>query len=136
MVHVALSFLFALVGTTDKPMKYDEAFKKADKEKKPLVILVGAKWCASCQIMKRETMNPMKESGALKKVVVTYVDKDEQPELAEKLMRGQTLPQVVVYSKKEGKWKRYSVTGMQSEKRMRELLGRATSGSYTQQIVR
>ena len=78
-------------------------------------------------------MQPMKDSGALDKVVVTYVDKDERPELAQKLMRGSTLPQVVVYSKRTGSWKRYSVTGMQSKKRVAELLGRA-NGSGAQLI--
>ncbi|MEM8736216.1 MAG: DUF255 domain-containing protein [Planctomycetota bacterium] len=135
MVQLALAMLCCVVGTNSKPLKYEEAFAKAEREKKPLVILVGAKWCASCQIMKKETMEPMKEAGTLDKTVVTYVDKDERPELAEKLMRGQTLPQVIVYSKKSGNWKRYSLTGMQSPKRMRELLARA-GGAQQEVIVR
>lgn len=126
MVHVALALLMvATAGENSKPLKYEEAFAKAQKEKKPLLILVGARWCASCQIMKKETIEPMKESGALKKVVVTYVDKDERPELAEQLMKGETLPQIVVYTKESGRWKRFSLTGMQDENRMAELLGRA-----------
>lgn len=133
MLHLAMALVFAATGASEKPMQYEEAFKKADKEKKPLLIVVGARWCASCQVMKKETMQPMKDSGALDKVVVTYVDKDERPELAQKLMRGSTLPQVVVYSKRTGSWKRYSVTGMQSKKRVAELLGRA-NGSGAQLI--
>lgn len=134
MVHVALALLMTVTGTNAKPLSYEEAFAKADKEKKPLLILVGARWCASCQIMKKETVEPMKENGALKQVVVTYVDKDERPELAEQLMKGETLPQVIVYSKKSGNWKRFSLTGMQSTTRMAELLGRASG--ETQQVIR
>ena len=134
MVHVALALLMTVTGTNAKPLSYEEAFAKADKEKKPLLILVGARWCASCQIMKKETVEPMKENGALKQVVVTYVDKDERPELAEQLMKGETLPQVIVYSKKSGNWKRFSLTGMQSATRMAELLGRASG--ETQQVIR
>ncbi len=134
MVHVALALLMTATGASSKPLTYEAAFAKAQKENKPLLILVGARWCASCQIMKKETMEPMKESGALKKVVVTYVDKDARPELAQQLMKGETLPQIVMFSKRSGKWKRYSLTGMQSENRMAELLGRAT-GAPTQ-IVR
>ncbi|MEC8554830.1 MAG: thioredoxin family protein [Planctomycetota bacterium] len=137
MVELAMSILFAIAGTTDgKPLKYEAALKKADKEKKPLVILVGADWCASCQIMKRETMQPMQKDGQLDKVVVTYVDKDQNPELAEKLMKGPTLPQVIVFNKKDGKWKRFSLTGMQSKKRMKELLARAGGKIISEQVLR
>ncbi len=125
MVHVALALLVAVAGEGNKPLDYEDAFAKAQKEKKPLLVLVGARWCASCQIMKRETIEPMKESGELKNVVLTVVDKDARPELAEQLMKGETLPQVVVFSRRAGGWKRFSLTGMQSRGRMAELLGRA-----------
>lgn len=125
MVQVALAFLLAIVGDNAKPLDYEEAFAKAQKEKKPLLIMVGAPWCASCQIMKRDTIEPMKEAGELDKVVITYVDKDARPELAEQLMKGETLPQVIMYTQEQKKWKRFSLTGMQSQKRMVELLGKA-----------
>jgi thiol:disulfide interchange protein len=128
MVHVALAFLMALTGAgKESSLNYEEAFAKAEKEKKPLLILVGARWCASCQVMKRDTLEPMKESGDLKDVVVAHIDKDERPELAEQLMRGETLPQVVVYSQHSGNWKRFSLTGMQSRSRLVELLQRAVA---------
>lgn len=128
MVHVALAFILAVVGTgKESSLNYEEAFAKAEKEKKPLLILVGARWCASCQVMKRDTIEPMKESGDLKDVVVVLLDKDERPELAEQLMRGETLPQVVVFSQQTGNWKRFSLTGMQSKSRIGELLQRASA---------
>lgn len=127
MVHVALALLVAFSGENNAPANYEDAFAMAQKENKPLVILVGARWCASCQIMKKETIEPMKESGDLEDVVVTYVDKDERPELAEQLMKGATLPQVVVFTRVAGNWKRFSLTGMQSKTRMAELLGKAST---------
>ncbi|MCA9160516.1 MAG: thioredoxin family protein, partial [Planctomycetales bacterium] len=84
-------------------------------------------WCASCQVMKRETIEPMMESGKLANVVVTFVNKDERPELAQQLMKGETLPQIVVFAKQTGGWKRFSLTGMQSQSRMAQLLDRATA---------
>lgn len=135
MVQLALALILCATGANDKPLDYEAAFAKAQQEEKPLVILVGARWCASCQIMKKETIEPMKESGALDNVVVTFVDKDDRPELAEQLMKGETLPQIVVFTKNSGAWKRFSLTGMQSEKRMVELLGRAT-GLLNPQVVR
>lgn len=125
MVHVALAFLMAVTGGKKEPQSYEAAFAKASKENKPLMVVVGARWCASCQILKKETIKPMQDAKKLDKVVLTYVDKDDRPELAEKLMKGETLPQIVVYTKKEGSWKRFSLTGLQSKKRMTELVARA-----------
>lgn len=127
MLHVALAFLLAITGDSVKPLSYEDAFAKADEEKKPLLILVGAPWCASCQVMKRDTIEPMKEAGELEDVVVTYIDKDARPELAAQLMKGETLPQIVMFSKEEGKWKRFSLTGMQSRNRLVELVGKAVT---------
>ncbi len=127
MVHVALAFLMAVTAGENKAQDYETALAASQKESKPLVVLIGAPWCASCQVMKRETIEPMMKSGKLDNVVVTFVDKDEQPELAQQLMKGETLPQIVVFAKQPGGWKRFSLTGMQSQNRMAELLGKATS---------
>jgi thioredoxin-like negative regulator of GroEL len=125
MVHVALALMMAVTGATNEVSdEYDAACAKAEKEKKPLLVLVGASWCASCQVMKKDTIEPMKGSGELSEVVVAVVDKDTRPELAEQLMRGSTLPQVVMFKQDADGWKRYSLTGMQSQSRIRELLGR------------
>ncbi len=125
MVHVALALLLAITGgTNDASETYEAACARAEKEKKPLLVLVGAPWCASCQVMKKETIEPMKGSGELDDCVVVVVDKDARPELAEQLMRGSTLPQVVMFKQDAEGWKRFSLTGMQSQTRMRELLGR------------
>ena len=126
MVHVALALLMAVTGANnDASTDYDAAYAQAEKEKKPLLILVGADWCPSCQVMKRETIEPMKGSGELSDVVVTVVDKDARPVLAEQLMRGKTLPQVVVFTRDGQGWQRFSLTGMQTPSRIRELLKRA-----------
>lgn len=132
MVHVALALMMAVTGATNEvSTEYDAACAKAEKEKKPLLILVGASWCASCQVMKKETIEPMKGSGELDDVVVTVVDKDARPELAEQLMRGATLPQLVMFKQEADGWKRYSLTGMQSQSRIRELLKRAKENAST-----
>ena len=125
MVHVALAFLMAVTAGENKSLDYETALAVSQKESKPLVVLIGAPWCASCQVMKRDTIEPMMKSGKLENVVVTFVDKDVQPELAQQLMKGETLPQIVVFTKQPGGWKRFSLTGMQSQNRMAELLGKA-----------
>ena len=127
MVHVALAFLLAVTAGGKSTQDYEAALAESQQESKPLVVLIGAPWCASCQVMKRETIEPMMESGKLKNVVVTFLNKDERPELAHQLMKGETLPQIVVFTKQVGGWKRFSLTGMQSQNRMAELLDRATT---------
>jgi len=127
MVHVALAFLLAVTAGEKSTSDYEAALAESQQEGKPLVVLIGAPWCASCQVMKRETIEPMLASGKLENVVVTFLNKDERPELAHQLMKGETLPQIVVFTKQTGGWKRFSLTGMQSQTRMAELLDRATA---------
>lgn len=109
----------------EKAIPYEVAYKKAQEEKKPLLVLVGADWCVACRNMKSDTIVPMTRSGQLKEVVFTQIDKDAQPELASQVMQGNTLPQIVVFCEGEKGWKRFSLTGMQTEKRVKELLNRA-----------
>lgn len=132
MVRIVIAFLLAVTGGNNKTQTYEEAIEQAQKEDKPILILVGAKWCASCEVMKRETIEPMKSAGELKDVVVTYVDKDERPELAQQLMKGETLPQVVMFCKEEKNWRRLSLTGMQTKGRMQELLARVRPNGENQ----
>ncbi len=130
MLHVAALTLIALVSTSDaegEQIPYEQAYRKAQEEKKPLVILVGADWCAACKTMKSETIQPMKIAGDLRDVVYTHVDKDAQPELAMQVMQGNTLPQIVVFCESDQGWKRFSLNGLQSTRRVRELIGRANS---------
>ncbi len=138
MVRVVLALLLSVTGTAvNKPLTYEEAIQQSQKESKPILILIGAKWCASCELMKRDTIEPMKSAGELKDVIVTYVDKDERPELAQQLMKGETLPQVVMFCKDSDQWRRLSLTGMQNKNRMQELLARAKpAGDQQSKILR
>jgi hypothetical protein len=75
--------------------------------------------------MKSDTIAPMKSTGQFKEVVFTQVDKEAQPELASQVMQGNTLPQIVVFCESERGWKKFSLTGLQSERRVKELIGKA-----------
>lgn len=129
MVQVVLTMMLMVTGSDKQPLSYEEALHRAQEENKPILILIGAKWCAACEVMKRDTIEPMKNTGDLKDVIVTYLDKDQRPELAQQLMKGETLPQVVMFCKEQNQWRRLSLTGMQSKSRMLELLGRVANNS-------
>lgn len=136
MVQMVLALLLSVTTTTNKPLTYEEAIQQSQKENKPILILVGAKWCASCELMKRDTIEPMRSAGELKDVIVTYIDKDERPELAQQLMKGETLPQVVMFCKDADQWRKLSLTGMQTKSRMQELLARSKPAGEQNKILR
>jgi len=128
MLHLT-SLLLLAVLTSAQPERpsYEAAYQKAQEENKPLLIVVGADWCAACKTLKSQTIEPMQTSGKLQDVILTLVDKDSRPELAQQLMQGSSLPQLVVFAKGDDGWKKFSLSGIQSERRIQELLEKAAS---------
>ncbi len=124
-----LLLLSVLSSSQVERPSYEAAYKQAQEEHKPLLIVVGAEWCAACKTLKAQTIEPMQTSGKLENVIVTLVDKDARPDLAEKLMDGKSLPQLVVFAQGSEGWKKFSVTGIQTERRVKELLEKAASES-------
>lgn len=129
MLQIASVLLFAVLASAsaERP-SYEVAYQQASEENKPLLVIVGADWCAACKLLKSQTIEPMESNGKLGDVVVTVVDKDAQPELAQQLMQGSALPQLVVFAKADGGWKKFSLQGIQSEGRVKELIERASVG--------
>ncbi len=99
----SLLLISVLTASQVERPPYETAYQKAQEEHKPLLIVVGAEWCAACKILKAQTIDPMQSSGKLQDVVVTVLDKDERPELAQQLMQGSSLPQLIVFAK-GGRW--------------------------------
>ncbi|MCY7346162.1 MAG: thioredoxin family protein [Pyrinomonadaceae bacterium] len=62
----------------------DDAFAKAQKENKPLLIDFYAEWCVPCQRMEKETFADAKVKEILQTVILLKVDTDKEPQLAEK----------------------------------------------------
>lgn len=136
MVLIAVALLGMVMVNDGAKLSYEAAYAKANKENKPLVILVGAAWCAPCKTMKETTIPRLKESGDLDEVVYFQLDRDERPELASKIMVGESLPQLIVFAKNGEGWKRYSAAGIQTEDRVRELIRRAYGGTTEMRLVR
>lgn len=117
------ALLAADVATT-----YEVAFKEAHQQERPLLVLVGATWCGGCQTMKSSVMPNMARTGALGGVCYAAVDADAEPELARSLLRGNTIPQLIIFSKStEGKWVRQQLTGTATESEVKALISRATT---------
>ena len=114
--------MVATAGTA--PQSYGDAYREAKETGKPLVILVGADWCPGCQTMKHSVIPALKKSGDLAQVSFASVNSDQDRELAGKLMRGGSIPQLIVYRQTDKGWQREQVTGAQSVTETRGLLRR------------
>ncbi len=99
------------VDSTD----YKTAFQQADTTGRPLVVLIGADWCPGCQVMKNRTIPALKRSGSLDGVAFVNLNCDNNPALTNKLMKAQSIPQLLIFRKTDAGWKRSEMIGAQSE---------------------
>jgi thioredoxin-related protein len=89
---------------------YGEAIQKSQQENKPLLVIVSANYCAPCQVLKRNVIKPMLDSGELKEVYVSYVEEEKDKELFDKLLgENKSIPKIIIYHKKNDKWFRGKV---------------------------
>lgn len=123
---LGLLLLSVTHAASSEKLSYEDAYAKAQKEEKVLLVVVGADWCSACKTLKSATIEPMQKSGKLETVILAQVDKDLQPELAKQMMSGSTLPQLVAFKHSESGWKRFSLSGIQTEGRVEELIKVAT----------
>lgn len=110
-----------LVGGTS----YEQAYEETQASGRPLLVLVGAEWCPGCRTMKHNVLARMRQAGQLADVNYTEVDADAG-DLAGRLMRGGTIPQLIAFSKgADGKWHREQVTGATSQQGVEQLIRHA-----------
>jgi hypothetical protein len=64
--------------------------------------------------MKHTTIPQAQRQGVLSGVAFAQVNADSEPELARKLMRGGSIPQLIVYHKGANGWQRKELLGAQS----------------------
>ncbi len=127
MVSIFLAVLLSSV-TSDQSLQqnYADAYKESMDGEKPLMVVVGAPWCHACNVLKESTIRPMADSGELDTVSLTVINPDEEPELVKQLTEGeQMLPQIIVFTKDNGRWHRRKLTGFQTKQPVRSLLRKA-----------
>ena len=95
---------------------YEQALADSQAKGRPLLVLIGADWCPGCRTMKQRTMPRLAQNGKLKPVEFAHVDTDHQEVLANKLMRGNSIPQLILFTQTADGWKRTQLTGAQSER--------------------
>lgn len=108
-----LSFI-AITATSafgQSPIDYTTAFQRAQAGDKPLLVLVTAKWCPPCQVMKNTTIPQLMKKEAFKGCHWATVDFDAENEIAMQLTEGKGVPQLIMFEKREGKWVRRRMAG-------------------------
>jgi thioredoxin-like negative regulator of GroEL len=101
---------------------YQEAYRQTQQSGRPLLVLVGADWCPGCRTMKNATLPALQTAGRLEDVIVTQVNCDRESELADRLMRGGSIPQLILFTQTKDGWRRHQLTGAQSPASVRTFL--------------
>ena len=115
---------------------YAQAHKTTQETGRPLLVLVGATWCPACQEMKSSLIPQLRRRGILKKVSFTVIDTDLQSKLADQIMSGGTIPQLIIYCKTDKGWVRRQLTGGQSVGGVEQFIDQAVNEKATSTIRR
>ncbi len=119
VLHSAL----ILAGTdTAGAETYAEAHRSTVETGKPLVVMVGTDWCQPCQTMKRTVLPRLRERGFFKKIAFALVNPDRDGKLAEELIGGGPVPQLVMFRKTSKGWMRRKLVGGQSEEAVEQFI--------------
>jgi hypothetical protein len=77
-------------------------------------------------------MPQLRQQGGLDKVTFACINSDTDSELASKLMRGQTIPQLIVFCRTNDGWNRQQLTGAQSVDATRQFIAQAAEKPVAQ----
>jgi thiol:disulfide interchange protein len=109
-----LLLVAAITTGNGEPTDYKNAYEKAMKGDKPLLVLVTADWCGPCQTMKQTTIPELLAQNKFKDFHYATVDWDRDGELAQQLIQGRGVPQLIIFEKKDDKWQRRYLTGIKT----------------------
>jgi thioredoxin-like negative regulator of GroEL len=125
-VSTIVSALLQISVLTTGANNYDQAYRITNETGRPLVVLVGADWCQGCQTMKQSVIPQLERRGSLASVAFATVNTDQQERLAHSLMRGGSIPQLIMYVKTDEGWQRKQMVGAKSVQEVESFLGRHT----------
>jgi thioredoxin-like negative regulator of GroEL len=122
---LTLSLLLQISAVTTDGNHYAKAYDTMVSTGQPLVVLVGAEWCPACQQMKNSVIPQVKRQGGLDNVAFAYVNTDTDHNLAGKLMKGGSIPQLILYRKTATGWSREQLIGAHGADETKHFIGKA-----------
>lgn len=127
MSFVPVAIVIAAISgiNTSQPTSYKTAFQRAQQDDRPLLVLVSAKWCPPCQMMKRTTIPKMIEANKFQGVHFATVDLDENPVDARNLIGTRGVPQLVIYERKGEQWTSRFLSGYHDIAAVESFLGKS-----------
>jgi thiol-disulfide isomerase/thioredoxin len=99
-----------------------EAYNRSMQSGRPLVLLFGADWCPACNVMKDQILPKVRQRGGMRGVEFAYVDVDDNPKLAKRLLRGGSIPQLVRFDRQGDEWTPKYMIGAQKPEKVIEFL--------------
>jgi thiol-disulfide isomerase/thioredoxin len=93
---------------------YAEAHRATTETGKPMVVMIGATWCAACKSMEREVLPEVRRWSLFRRVSFAVVDLDREKKLGQQLTEGGPIPQLIMYRKTRRGWLRRRLIGRQS----------------------
>lgn len=126
MSSLALATIIQVSLLGAQESDFDRAYQQSAATGRSLVVLVGADWCAACDRMKNSTLPRLAKAGGLSNVVFTYVDFDRQRELASRLSRTKTIPQLIRFDPTESGWKGQLLVGAKSLEEVQAFINAGT----------
>ncbi len=80
---------------------YNDAVDVHNDTGKPLVVLIHAEWCGPCRQMQKQVIPKVRN---LDKAAYGELDYDQHTDTARSMMVGGSVPQLIVYVKKNGEY--------------------------------
>lgn len=132
MKLIVLLLAGALVGANDnEPTDYKTAFQKAQNGDKPLLVFVSAEWCPPCQTMKATTIPSLVKKDAFEGFHYATVDLGKEQELGRRLIGQRGIPQFIVFEKKDDKWQRRYLRGIQTPASVEAFIAQSQKATRT-----
>ena len=114
MNYVPVILVLAAFTNQSEPTDYKTAYNRALEGDKPLLVLVTAEWCPPCQKMKRTTIPELINNQKFNHFNFATVDLDRDRSDARKLIGNGSVPQLIVFEKKNNQWKTRTLLGYNS----------------------